>query len=336
MRRTMGRVGSLLIAAAQLALLASCADRSLADRQDSPSPPLLNGASAPEGDPRSGSRLAPAVMSPSEPAPQDWVPTAGEIERAIKLSAAMAAKALTTFGADASPASVALGAGIPLSESVVELVQEATSSRGRVIYPQLVGLTASRAAVTVLVEQSLDPADAPPTSRTRSLDVRLRREAGEWRPEALLSHGGPLTGRPPALPGDAAAVLDHPRIHLPDSARGDIHRGAVDVELLRLLAGLAESYELHVLTFVSGRPRFVFGTDRLSNHARGRAVDIYAVDEVPVVEQREPGSAAHRLARDLFTSGLPELGAPWAFDGFGGRSFTDVVHQDHLHISVGP
>ncbi|HZW45071.1 MAG TPA: hypothetical protein VFF32_11890 [Dermatophilaceae bacterium] len=38
------------------------------------------------------------------------------------------------------------------------------------------------------------------------------------------------------------------------------------------------------------------------------------------------------LSRWLFDHGLPELGSPWAFDGYGGRSFTNVVHTDHLHL----
>lgn len=31
---------------------------------------------------------------------------------------------------------------------------------------------------------------------------------------------------------------------------------------------------------------------------------------------------------------VSQIGAPWALDGYGGRSFTDVVHQDHLHVGV--
>ena len=29
-----------------------------------------------------------------------------------------------------------------------------------------------------------------------------------------------------------------------------------------------------------------------------------------------------------------EVGSPWALDGPGGRSFTNEVHHDHLHIGV--
>ena len=31
---------------------------------------------------------------------------------------------------------------------------------------------------------------------------------------------------------------------------------------------------------------------------------------------------------------VSEVGSPWALDGYGGRSFTDDVHLDHVHIGV--
>jgi hypothetical protein len=41
------------------------------------------------------------------------------------------------------------------------------------------------------------------------------------------------------------------------------------------------------------------------------------------------------LARQVFDQRrISNLGAPWAFDGAGGRSFTDPVHHDHLHLGV--
>ncbi len=75
------------------------------------------------------------------------------------------------------------------------------------------------------------------------------------------------------MTAEARAVLDDPRIDLPDSARWDILAGEVSPALLRLMS---------------------------------RAADEAAV----------------------------RIGSPWALDGLGGRSFTDVVHQDHLHIAV--
>jgi hypothetical protein len=53
-----------------------------------------------------------------------------------------------------------------------------------------------------------------------------------------------------------------------------------------------------------------------------------------VSQQPDEGTPAWELNHRLFADGeVPELGGPWAFDGFGGRSFTNEVHLDHLHVA---
>jgi hypothetical protein len=80
----------------------------------------------------------------------------------------------------------------------------------------------------------------------------------------------------------------------------------------------------------------VFGTPNRSAHSVGRAVDIWAVGDRPVVQQRDDeSSVAYQVAEALFEARrVHRLGAPWAFDGAGGRSWTDPVHLDHLHLGV--
>jgi hypothetical protein len=54
-----------------------------------------------------------------------------------------------------------------------------------------------------------------------------------------------------------------------------------------------------------------------------------------VQQQPDTDSLTHLLARQVFDQRrISNLGAPWAFDGAGGRSFTDPVHHDHLHLGV--
>jgi hypothetical protein len=53
-----------------------------------------------------------------------------------------------------------------------------------------------------------------------------------------------------------------------------------------------------------------------------------------VTQQPEEGTPAFDFARAAFDGGVvPELGAPWAFDPPGGRSFENDVHRDHVHIA---
>jgi hypothetical protein len=61
-------------------------------------------------------------------------------------------------------------------------------------------------------------------------------------------------------------------------------------------------------------------------------MDVYRLGTTHVVDDRTPGSATYQLARQLQQrADLSELGSPWRL---GPGSFTDTVHQDHLHIAV--
>ena len=50
---------------------------------------------------------------------------------------------------------------------------------------------------------------------------------------------------------------------------------------------------------------------------------------------RDPLGPLHQLVEELLARGaVTELGSPWDLDGVGsGASFTNVVHQDHLHLA---
>ncbi|MBW3621136.1 MAG: hypothetical protein KY461_12900 [Actinobacteria bacterium] len=280
------------------------------------------------------------AAAPPRAAP--WRPGDREVLPEAKQLATRIVEALTTY--DAGEADDVLERVVPdaaLREATAAvaapLLHHDRWSRGRVLYPQLGGYRQDAASVMVVVEQrSARPAGDTATT-TRTVDIRLRRVDGRWRFAALPSIGGDPVARPDDLPPEAITVLDDPRIHLPDSSRWDIHAGLVDRDLLRVMAGIAERTSYVVVTITSGHPHHVFGTDRLSDHTDGRAVDIALLGDAPVVEDRAEGSAAHALVRWLWQHpDVRQIGSPWALDGYGGRSFTDLVHQDHLHVAVAP
>ena len=224
----------------------------------------------------------------------------------------------------------------PLTEAVGSLHHPGSRSRGAVIYPQLGGITPDRASVMVVVEQQIDSADGV-RSETRTLDVRLRREAGQWRFDYLASAGGEPVPLPEFLSPEALAVLNNPRIDLADSARWDILAGRISPALLQVLARIAERTPLGVVTFYSGHPWEVFGTDRQSDHSRGLAADIYSTGGVRVIDDREVNSATYDLVTWLHTQPeLARIGSPWELEDIGVISFSDALHQDHIHIAVDP
>jgi hypothetical protein len=209
-------------------------------------------------------------------------------------------------------------------------------SRGVVVYPQLGGLRGDRASVMVVVRREIGVGPRVERTETRTLDVRLVRENGSWRFDSLASVGGSPVSRPSTLSRAAAAVVDDPRIELPDTARWDIYRGLVSPRLLRLMARMADRGPYGVTVLRTGHPPQVFGTDRMSQHTVGEAVDLYRVVGRDVCESRGEGSAARGLVHWLLTrQELSQLGSPWTLDAGGARSFSDAVHQDHLHIAVG-
>jgi hypothetical protein len=283
---------------------------------------------------------SPPELPPAPDAAPLYAPVDAETHPNAKAVGAAVAQLLTTYDPSTSIEEVVAAAtdgagGSEDVEAARPLHHPEGWSRGQVVYPQFGGLTEDRCSIMAVVRQTLGLPDGTLREEVRTVDVRLRISGGEWRFEALASAGGEPVERPEELPPEAEAVLDDPRIELPDSARWDIHRGATSPDLLALMSRLAEAtggYGVCVLE--SGHPINVFGTDRLSDHTRGRAVDIHRIADQLVIEDRHEGSGTDRAVSWLYDEpSRPIIGGPWALDGFGGRSFTDAVHQDHLHVA---
>lgn len=299
------------------------------------------GGPSAEPSPRRSSGARPAVeRAPAAPrAPVTYKTPSGEVYKNAKVLAGRTVERLTTYPEGTSaralvkrlPASVRGASG--LRERLDPLVDQTSRSRGEVIYPQLGGVTPTGASVMVVLRQRRLRPDGGATTETRTVDVRLRRAGGPWRVADIVSVGGRRASRPGGVSGAARAVLDNDRIELPDSARWDIYRGGVDERLLRRMDEIAERFRYSVAVLDTGHPKDVFAMNRRSAHSQGYAVDIWKVDGRRVVRQRRQGSRAFTLARSLVAGGATQLGSPWAF---GNGSFTDPVHQDHLHLQQAP
>jgi hypothetical protein len=158
-----------------------------------------------------------------------------------------------------------------------------------------------------------------------------------WYVDLVLATADGYTSRqaiqPTAL---VASLLGDTKLVLTDLARGDIESGRIDPRVLQVLADLSRDHTIAVSVIQSGHSPFVEGTTRFSNHAFGRAVDVYMIDGEGV----SPMSAS---ARSLVTWLLAlqgperptEVGSPFP-DLVGPGAFSDDSHLDHIHIGYGP
>ena len=105
-----------------------------------------------------------------------------------------------------------------------------------------------------------------------------------------------------------------------------------------MLVRLAGVTPLRVTALRTGHPERVVD-DRpsgpVSAHWLGRAVDVNSLGGVPVAES--PASVVRGVVEAA--AALPavdQVGAPpgMDLDGPGRRTFTNLVHADHLHVAV--
>ena len=262
---------------------------------------------------------------------------AGEVEPACKEAAVLAVHAALTWrdGAADPAAAVervtALGSPAEAVATLPPLLGGAPWSSVEVTYPQYGGLVADLGLASVMVNaQQVLPGETEVVRRPLTVDVRLVQQRGGWHATEIL-----LGARPPAAPevsAAASAVLTNDRLVLPEAARADVQAGLIDDLVMTLLMQLSERWRVHVQVLSTGHPFTVFGIDRQSNHTRGRAVDVWALDDVPVIDQdRAPWRALMEAAAAL---GATEIGGPVDVDGVRGQPphFSDQVHQDHVHL----
>ncbi|MEM7140734.1 MAG: hypothetical protein AAF548_06835 [Actinomycetota bacterium] len=287
------------------------------------------------------------AQAPEPPAyPALFEPTANEPQPDAKRMGAFIAYLITNYDADASladvlatlPAGAAEIAGLPVEVDVVH--HPGMWSRGTVEYVQLGGHLNGRISNIVVIRQDIGiDGDAEPSRiERRVMEVRLARDAaGAWRLETIASAGGDAVERPADLSEIAAAVVDHDRIDLPDTAAWDIYRGLIDRQVLQVMLDIADRTPYAVVVLQTGHSYNVFGTDRVSNHSVGRAVDIYKLDDELVVDSHDTSSDFYALSEWIVSrDDIREFGSPWKFPGAVAHTFTNEVHHDHLHIGVNP
>jgi hypothetical protein len=161
-----------------------------------------------------------------------------------------------------------------------------------------------------------------------TFDVRLVQAQPHWKvTEIHPSAPGPAVT---TLSASATQVLADTRIHLPPAGLADIKSGNVHDSVLQTLQALSADHDLTVSVVRSGHPIYVFGTNRLSDHPQGRAVDVWQIDGHAVVDPATSTSLVDNFMRRAAALGSYNVGGPRQLSG--SQFFSDRTHHDHVHI----
>jgi hypothetical protein len=239
-----------------------------------------------------------------------WSSAAGDVASARRRAAA----------AGHAPALVAaLAPLLGSADSAVTVVRDA----------QYGGILAGSASVLVVVDQWRAGPDGSVTAGGTTVDVRLVAASPRWRVTEVLpaKPGVPSSSLTPT----AKRVLGTSRIRLPHAAQSDVRAGAIHDSVLALLVALAREHVVDVSVLRSGHPLHVFGTSRTSDHPRGRAVDVWALDHRPLVVPANHALATSAM-RYAVSHGAYNVGGPVALSG--PQYFSDRTHQDHIHLGL--
>lgn len=218
----------------------------------------------------------------------------------------------------------------PAAPLLALLPPDGASSAVQVVYPQYTGLATppTDAVVAVVAGQLVLPAGADPEQverRDLTVSVRLRQQEGVWTVLEALPGVPPAPA--PALTPAVQAVLDSDRVVLPIAAEADLRSGAVPDPLALALTRLAELWRLDVHVVRTGHQGGPGAYGVSNGHAESLAVDVRALDGIPVIDQ---DLCPWRAFMDAAVgTGASEVGGP---QGAGRITYTDAAHQDHLHV----
>jgi len=282
----------------------------------------------------SGAALGPAAWADvGLPATRPWTPRRGEVEPAVKARATALLEAVGSWSgsagdmAHARRRASAAGYSSALVDGLADLLGPGEAAVLQVRDAQYGGILSSSSSVLVVVDQWTRDQTGIVRAGGSTFDVRLVRSSPHWKVvEVNPARPGPVAAQ---LSRAARSVLADSRLRLPFAATADVRAGNIHDSVLALLTSMAADHVVDVSVLRSGHPLHVFGTARLSDHPRGRAVDIWALDGRPLVV---PGNHPLAVAGMKFgvAHGAYNVGGPVQLNGR--QYFSDRTHQDHIHL----
>jgi hypothetical protein len=132
-------------------------------------------------------------------------------------------------------------------------------------------------------------------------------------------------------------VLSDPRIEVYECGRDDIRSGQIDRRVLATLAYLAESGLKPTVTSLKCGHGFYTSSGNVSHHSSGNAVDIAAINGIPIIGHQEPGGVTEVTVRRLMAlQGTLAPAQIISLLDIGGATFAMSDHHDHIHVGYQP
>jgi hypothetical protein len=137
----------------------------------------------------------------------------------------------------------------------------------------------------------------------------------------------------------AQRVLSDPRIQIYDCGQADIRSGQIDRRVLATLEYLATSGLKPTVSALKCGHSLMTASGNVSEHSTGTAVDIAAINGVPILGHQGAGSIADITIQRLLTlQGTMKPHQIISLMTFAGADNTFAMgdHDDHIHIGWRP
>jgi hypothetical protein len=156
-----------------------------------------------------------------------------------------------------------------------------------------------------------------------------------------MGAGAPSIGQILLMGKDALAqrVLNDPRVQIYDCGRSDIQTGQIDRRVLATIEFLAASGFKPTISALKCGHSLMTVSGNVSEHSTGDAVDIAAINGIPILGHQGPGSITELVIRRLLTlQGTMQPHQIISLMTFPGADNTLSMadHANHIHVGFRP
>ncbi|MEA2272021.1 MAG: hypothetical protein QOI98_729, partial [Solirubrobacteraceae bacterium] len=132
-------------------------------------------------------------------------------------------------------------------------------------------------------------------------------------------------------------VLNDRRVTIYEGGRNDIEAGQIDRRVLAVLEFLAESGLNPTVSSLKGNHGYLTSSGNVSEHSSGNAVDIAAINGIPIVGHQDKGGITEQAVRRLMTlQGTMRPHQIISLLDLGANTMALSDHDDHIHVGFHP